>query len=149
MHVKQDFVMSQRSFEWFNTTLVLYFKIPPIIRFNLWRFMAMQLISADEKGSLPIPCFHQKHYGVQISLEKSLMSVVPYRYMHSMLAPVGRLMAKAEKLLEDKSASAIDDPQYSQPLCTILQIALVDLLRAFDVAAAAVVRHSPGEIAAV
>ncbi|KAE9379424.1 hypothetical protein N431DRAFT_553644 [Stipitochalara longipes BDJ] len=39
-------------------------------------------------------------------------------------------------------------PQFSQPLCTALQIALVDLLRSFGVSPAAVVGHSSGEIAA-
>ncbi|KAE8150558.1 hypothetical protein BDV25DRAFT_172048 [Aspergillus avenaceus] len=39
-------------------------------------------------------------------------------------------------------------PQFSQPLCTALQIALVDLLRSFGISPAAVVGHSSGEIAA-
>ncbi|KAJ8130428.1 hypothetical protein O1611_g3200 [Lasiodiplodia mahajangana] len=39
-------------------------------------------------------------------------------------------------------------PQYSQPLCTALQIALVVLLRSFGIAPSAVVGHSSGEIAA-
>ncbi|KAI8633019.1 hypothetical protein F5Y19DRAFT_490219 [Xylariaceae sp. FL1651] len=42
----------------------------------------------------------------------------------------------------------IDSPEFSQPLCTILQIALVDLLRTLNVAPVAVVGHSSGEIAA-
>ncbi|TGJ78623.1 hypothetical protein E0Z10_g10141 [Xylaria hypoxylon] len=39
-------------------------------------------------------------------------------------------------------------PEYSQPLCTALQIALVKLLREFGVNPSAVVGHSSGEIAA-
>ncbi|PVI00072.1 polyketide synthase PksD [Periconia macrospinosa] len=42
----------------------------------------------------------------------------------------------------------INSPQFSQPLCTALQIALVDLLRSFGVSPSAVVGHSSGEIAA-
>ena len=42
----------------------------------------------------------------------------------------------------------IDIPQFSQPLCTALQIALVDLLRSLGVFPAVVVGHSSGEIAA-
>ncbi|KAK0667279.1 lovastatin diketide synthase LovF [Cercophora samala] len=42
----------------------------------------------------------------------------------------------------------IDDPRYAQPLCTILQVALVDLLGSFGITPAAVVGHSSGEIAA-
>lgn len=42
----------------------------------------------------------------------------------------------------------MDDPQHSQPLCTALQIALVDLLKSFNIIPGAVVGHSSGEIAA-
>ncbi|KAI8626581.1 hypothetical protein F5Y19DRAFT_446210 [Xylariaceae sp. FL1651] len=42
----------------------------------------------------------------------------------------------------------IDKPEYSQPLSTALQIALVELLKTFDIAPKAVVGHSSGEIAA-
>lgn len=42
----------------------------------------------------------------------------------------------------------IDAPEYSQPLCTVLQIALVELLKSFNINASAVVGHSSGEIAA-
>ena len=42
----------------------------------------------------------------------------------------------------------IDDPEYSQVLCTVLQIGLVDLLRSFQISPAAVIGHSSGEIAA-
>ncbi|KAK2028328.1 PKSN polyketide synthase for alternapyrone biosynthesis protein [Colletotrichum zoysiae] len=44
--------------------------------------------------------------------------------------------------------SNVDLPQYSQVLCTILQIALVDLLRGWGVTPKAVVGHSSGEIGA-
>ncbi len=37
---------------------------------------------------------------------------------------------------------------YSQPICTALQIALVDLLRTFNLLPSAVIGHSSGEIAA-
>ncbi|KAI1453481.1 hypothetical protein F4805DRAFT_478404 [Annulohypoxylon moriforme] len=42
----------------------------------------------------------------------------------------------------------INLPDYSQPLCTVLQIALVELLRSFGMELVAVVGHSSGEIAA-
>jgi acyl transferase domain-containing protein len=52
-------------------------------------------------------------------------------------------------LLEDaQEKQRINDPEVAQPLCTILQVALVDLLRDFGIAPAAVIGHSSGEIAA-
>jgi acyl transferase domain-containing protein len=47
-----------------------------------------------------------------------------------------------------RSTNRIHRPEYSQPLCTALQIALVELLRSFDIEPFAVVGHSSGEIAA-
>jgi acyl transferase domain-containing protein/NADPH:quinone reductase-like Zn-dependent oxidoreductase len=42
----------------------------------------------------------------------------------------------------------INEAQYSQPLCTALQIALVELLASFNIRPIALVGHSSGEIAA-
>ncbi|KAI1152215.1 polyketide synthase PksD [Nemania diffusa] len=42
----------------------------------------------------------------------------------------------------------LDDPQFSQPICTALQIALVELIRSFNVSPIAAIGHSSGEIAA-
>ncbi|KAI9648917.1 hypothetical protein NHQ30_001483 [Ciborinia camelliae] len=42
----------------------------------------------------------------------------------------------------------INAPEYSQPLCTAIQIALVDLLSSFKIRPTVVVGHSSGEIAA-
>ncbi|KAL5041185.1 hypothetical protein BDW71DRAFT_213267 [Aspergillus fruticulosus] len=53
-----------------------------------------------------------------------------------------------DELLKDKSASRVNRPDISQPLCTGLQIALIELLRTFDITPKAVVGHSSGEIAA-
>ncbi|MCJ1434188.1 hypothetical protein MMC27_003555 [Xylographa pallens] len=53
---------------------------------------------------------------------------------------------KAE-LLADKKHSKLHMAQLAQPLCTALQILLIDLLRAAGVTFAAVVGHSSGEIA--
>lgn len=44
--------------------------------------------------------------------------------------------------------SNINLPEYSQPLCTVLQLALVDLLRSWGISPRATVGHSSGEIAA-
>ena len=44
--------------------------------------------------------------------------------------------------------SSIDEPYLSQPLCTALQIALVELLRSWKIVPVSVAGHSSGEIAA-
>ena len=54
----------------------------------------------------------------------------------------------AEELQKDKSTSLVNSSGYSHGLCTILQVALVDLLRNWDIEPTAVVGHSGGEIAA-
>ena len=51
-------------------------------------------------------------------------------------------------MLKNKEVSNINGPAYSQPICTGLQIALVDLFRNLNISPAAVVGHSSGEIAA-
>ncbi|KAI0448681.1 lovastatin nonaketide synthase [Xylaria acuta] len=42
----------------------------------------------------------------------------------------------------------IDRPEYSQPLCTVVQVALVDVLRSWRILPIATIGHSSGEIAA-
>ena len=49
---------------------------------------------------------------------------------------------------KDKKDSRVNEPEFSQPLCTALQIALVDLLESFGFKPVAVLGHSSGEIAA-
>lgn len=52
------------------------------------------------------------------------------------------------ELLADASTSRLDTALVAQPLCTVVQIILVDLLRAAGIKFHAVVGHSSGEIAA-
>ncbi|KAF2093095.1 fatty acid synthase S-acetyltransferase [Rhizodiscina lignyota] len=53
-----------------------------------------------------------------------------------------------EELTKDVASTSINSAMYSQPLCTALQIALVELLESWSISAGAVVGHSSGEIAA-
>lgn len=53
-----------------------------------------------------------------------------------------------EELLQPASSSKIDEPELAQPLCTALQVALVDLFKSWSLLPVAVVGHSSGEIAA-
>ncbi|KAL8886198.1 MAG: hypothetical protein Q9215_006064 [Flavoplaca cf. flavocitrina] len=51
-------------------------------------------------------------------------------------------------LLEPAASSRIQEPEYSQPLCTALQIGIVDLLSSWQIKPVATVGHSSGEIGA-
>ena len=53
-----------------------------------------------------------------------------------------------DMLLMPAANSRIQEPEFSQTLCTALQIALVDLLHSWNVQPVATVGHSSGEIAA-
>lgn len=52
-----------------------------------------------------------------------------------------------EELLKDAARTQLAKAEFSQPLCTAVQIALVNLIRSWGVEPAAVVGHSSGEIA--
>ncbi|KAF7587859.1 hypothetical protein BBP40_006628 [Aspergillus hancockii] len=53
-----------------------------------------------------------------------------------------------DELSCDRGNSRVSDPEYSQVLCTVLQIALVDLLETVGIQPTVLVGHSSGEIAA-
>lgn len=69
------------------------------------------------------------------------------RYLQDMSegAPQWRI---EEELRKPAKTSRLDKAEFSQPLCTAIQIALVDTLEALGVEPSAVVGHSSGEIAA-
>lgn len=50
--------------------------------------------------------------------------------------------------MREESESNVNDAEYSQSLCTAIQIALVDLLESFCIFPSKVIGHSSGEIAA-
>ncbi|KAF2240016.1 reducing type I polyketide synthase [Viridothelium virens] len=53
-----------------------------------------------------------------------------------------------DELLKPEGASSVNDAAYSQPLCTALQIGIVDLLRTLNTEPLVAIGHSSGEIAA-
>ena len=53
-----------------------------------------------------------------------------------------------EMLKRDDLAHLMNDPAYSQPLITAIQIAIFELLRDLKIVPVKVVGHSSGEIAA-
>jgi acyl transferase domain-containing protein len=52
----------------------------------------------------------------------------------------------SEELLADSTKSRVSEAQFSQPLCTAIQIGLVDLLRACGITFSTIVGYSSGEI---
>ncbi|KAI1144225.1 putative polyketide synthase [Hypoxylon sp. FL0543] len=65
-----------------------------------------------------------------------------------LLSSMGCEWQLLDALYAAPDANQINRPEYSQPLCTALQLALVDLLEEFGIKPEAVVGHSSGEIAA-
>ncbi|TQN73231.1 Highly reducing polyketide synthase SAT13 [Colletotrichum shisoi] len=64
------------------------------------------------------------------------------------LKSLGSKFDLLEEIMKTKEESRIQDPQISQPSTTAVQVALVDLLRSFNITPSSVVGHSSGEIAA-
>ncbi|KAK8087553.1 hypothetical protein PG997_002514 [Apiospora hydei] len=61
---------------------------------------------------------------------------------------LGSTWSVLEELEKEKDTSRVAEPALSQPLCTAIQIALVDLLRTWGLIPRAAVGHSSGEVAA-
>ncbi|KAK8037713.1 hypothetical protein PG991_001059 [Apiospora marii] len=80
------------------------------------------------------------------------LDLLVYPTFHATLTQASVLLQELGaywSLMEElKHTERINSPQMSQPLCTVLQIALVELLRSFGIVPNAVVGHSSGEIAA-
>ncbi|KAI4710994.1 Type I Iterative PKS [Alternaria sp. Ai002NY15] len=66
----------------------------------------------------------------------------------AMLKSFGCPWSLGEELSRSEAESKLRETEYSQPACTAIQVALVDLLSDFGVRAVAVLGHSSGEIAA-
>lgn len=62
--------------------------------------------------------------------------------------PDGPEWSIEDELLEDAQNSRVNDAEFSQPLCTAIQIALVQLLEYWGIRPVVTVGHSSGEIAA-
>ncbi|KAB8257378.1 hypothetical protein BDV32DRAFT_140451 [Aspergillus pseudonomiae] len=61
---------------------------------------------------------------------------------------IGAPYCMVEEILKDEGVSRLSNPLFSQPICSALQIALVDLLASWGIYPDSVTGHSSGEIAA-
>ena len=66
----------------------------------------------------------------------------------TLLAKLGASWSLVEELRKDEKCSTISKPHISQPACTAVQMALVDLFSSWGVMPSSVCGHSSGEIAA-
>ncbi|KAK1541152.1 PKSN polyketide synthase for alternapyrone biosynthesis protein [Colletotrichum paranaense] len=85
------------------------------------------------------------------TMGRELLDVLAFK--ESVLRSQGYLDAlgckwNAIELLCDEDGSRLDIPEFCQPICTVLQVALVDLLGHWGLTAKGTVGHSSGEIAA-
>ncbi|KAF2215884.1 hypothetical protein CERZMDRAFT_120093 [Cercospora zeae-maydis SCOH1-5] len=87
-------------------------------------------------GGDMINCCHSFRQSIE-SCEAALQSL-----------PDGPSWSLKEELLQEQSKSRLYEAALSQPLCTAIQIALVDTLKASGITFRGVVGHSSGEIAA-
>ena len=85
--------------------------------------------------------------GVDLIKEYPVFADVIYeadRTLRNLGAPFSML----EELEKEASNSEVNTPHISQPACTVVQVALVALLKSWGITPSAVVGHSSGEIAA-
>ena len=66
----------------------------------------------------------------------------------SYMQSIGSPWSLWEELLRNRSETKINEPHIAHPACTALQMALVDLLKSWQIKPARVIGHSSGEIAA-
>ena len=114
-----------------------------------------QSVLRSSRNKQPRICFVFCGQGAQwAQMGKDLLAFPPFRKSLEQAALHLKLIASApfdllEEILKDPTESRIEDPSIAQPATTALQVALVDLLRAFGISPQYVVGHSSGEIAAV
>nr|XP_023908643.1 highly reducing polyketide synthase azaB-like [Quercus suber] len=70
------------------------------------------------------------------------------RKSEQVLKKLGAHWSLIDKLLDPAERSCVNEPAFSQPLCTAVQIALIDVLKSVEIYPSVVLGHSSGEIAA-
>ncbi|KAL3258123.1 hypothetical protein ABHI18_006286 [Aspergillus niger] len=86
--------------------------------------------------------------GIPLMDEYPVFAAAVHRADKYLSEELGADFSLCAELQQDAERSRINAPYISQPACSALQIALVDLLRSWGIQPASVVGHSSGEIAA-
>jgi acyl transferase domain-containing protein/NADPH:quinone reductase-like Zn-dependent oxidoreductase len=112
------------------------------------------LSKSNRAGEEPALCFVFTGQGAQYPAQilRTLEDFEVFRLRmdeaEACMTELGCPWSVREELYKPTEFSRINDAEFCQPLSTIVQIALVDLLRSFGVYPSVVVGHSSGEIAA-
>ncbi|KAL0940386.1 polyketide synthase [Colletotrichum truncatum] len=128
----------------------------------LWRTSAIITEGPADAGSLPIakPVRSSGEVGLGFIFtgqgaqyaEMGWDLIQQYPLFAEILERINKIYRKLgcewEVLDELQNGENIDRPEYSQPLSTAVQLALIELLRSFEITPKAVIGHSSGEIAA-
>jgi len=87
-----------------------------------------------------------QYYNMGRELQANTAFRESLRSADSYLSSLGCCWSVLEELNKPEETSRIGEPELSQPLCTIVQVALVNLLKHWGIMPQAVVGHSSGEI---
>ncbi|KIX01227.1 uncharacterized protein Z518_08952 [Rhinocladiella mackenziei CBS 650.93] len=117
---------------------------------------SVEFVTADRSKQIPKLTFVFTGQGAQWpSMGKELIERFPS--FREDIIRLGNALTKLQyppswslldELLQEDVKSRVSKAEFSQPLCTAIQIALVNLLRSLDIVPSAVVGHSSGEIGA-
>ncbi|PHH90553.1 hypothetical protein CDD83_3315 [Cordyceps sp. RAO-2017] len=115
-----------------------------------WRDQDIKAVKAEARTNMAFVFTGQ---GAQwYAMGRELISFDVYassvRQSAACLAALGCPWDAWNELMKSESTSNVNQAGFSQPLCTVLQIALVDLLEHWGIKPSAVIGHSSGEIAA-
>ncbi|KAK4861763.1 hypothetical protein LT330_003798 [Penicillium expansum] len=109
--------------------------------------------ASKSRGSLNLAMVFSGQGAQWYAMGRQLLNIYPV-FLQSIedageyLQTLGCEWTPLDELERNESTSNINKTEYSQILCTILQVALVDLLRSLNITPKAVLGHSSGEVAA-
>ncbi|CAG8952791.1 hypothetical protein HYFRA_00009036 [Hymenoscyphus fraxineus] len=125
----------------------------------LWKSFTLVAPTSEDELSVSKPVRSTNQTGMVFiftgqgaQYAKMGLGLMQFPIFKATLAKANEIFAKLGctwSLIDElRESHNISRPEYSQALCTALQIALVELLKAVDITPIAVVGHSSGEIAA-